>query len=131
MTWVPESVIHHVRPNVRKLYYDFGVLKAGRYGCPPNFNQLTPAWYMNGSSTRPNVRVDRNYDFIASRNISRGEELTVDYSEYSENEGVSAATTKEIGRTAAHPARLSMRRKRSTRASSPVPLKAVTRVRIP
>jgi len=70
---------------IKKLYTDFGVLKDGRYGCPPCFNQLTPAWYLNNSKKTPNVRCDANYDFFALRDIKAGEELTAHYSKYSEN----------------------------------------------
>jgi hypothetical protein len=55
----------------KKLYEDFAVLKDGRYGCPRNFNQLTPAWYLNNSNS-PNVRCDDHYDFFALRDIKEG-----------------------------------------------------------
>lgn len=86
MVWIEEKRIARLPKEVRKLYADFGVLKDGRYGCPPCFNQLTPAWYLNDSKTAPNVRCDANYDFFALRDIKAGEELTADYSKYSENE---------------------------------------------
>lgn len=62
---------------------DFAVLKNKRYGCPLSFNRLTPSWYLNNSKI-PNVRCDENYDFVAIRNIKPGEELTADYSTYSD-----------------------------------------------
>jgi SET domain-containing protein len=58
-------------------------LKGERYGCPATFNSLTPSWYLNHSTT-PNLRCDENYDFFALRTVKPGEELTVDYSTYSE-----------------------------------------------
>lgn len=85
MIWVKEEEIAKLPLKIRKLYTDFGVLKDGRYGCPVNFNQLTPAWYLNHSKNKPNVRCDENYDFVALRDIAVGEELTVDYSTYSQN----------------------------------------------
>lgn len=72
---------------IQKLYDDFCIIKNNNteYGCPKSFNQLTPCWYLN-SSKHPNVRCDEKsgYKFYALRNIKKGEELTVDYSTYSE-----------------------------------------------
>ncbi len=68
---------------LRTLYDDFSIIKDGWYGTPPSFNRLTPAWYLNNSK-KPNTRCDENYDFISTRDISIGEELSVDYSTYSE-----------------------------------------------
>lgn len=86
MVWVDESATAKLSADVKKLYVDFAVLKNGRYGCPPNFNRLTPSWYINNSRTSPNVRCDETYEFFALRDINRGEELTVDYSKYSDND---------------------------------------------
>jgi hypothetical protein len=53
------------------------------YG-PRNPNRMSLAWYVNHSS-RPNMkstyRQNGNWKFVATRNIKRGEELTVNYSE--------------------------------------------------
>lgn len=59
-------------------------MKDNKYGCPKNFNQLTIAWYLN-NSTDPNVGCDSNYNFFALRNIKKGEEITADYSTYSDD----------------------------------------------
>jgi SET domain-containing protein len=85
MVWVEKKEIARLPKEVKRLYTHLGVLKDGRYGCPLSFNQLTPAWYLNDSKTAPNVRCDANYDFFALRDIKAGEELTLDYSTYSEN----------------------------------------------
>lgn len=85
MVWVNEKEIAGLPKQVKRLYTDFGVLKDGRYGCPVSFNQLTPSWYLNDSKRAPNLRCDENYDFFALRNIKAGEELTANYSTYSEN----------------------------------------------
>lgn len=85
MVWIEEKKIARLPKTIKKLYTDFGVLQDGRYGCPPSFNQLTPAWYLNDSKTDPNVRCDANYDFFALRDIKTGEELRADYSKYSKN----------------------------------------------
>jgi hypothetical protein len=57
----------------------------GLFGCPTNFNRLTISWYLNKPKRggKPNVYC-KNYDFYASRKIKAGEELTVDYSKYSD-----------------------------------------------
>ena len=83
MIWIKEDELGALPKRIQELYKDFAVLKDGRYGCPLGFNRLTPSWYLNGSKT-PNVRCDENYDFCALRTIRPGEELTVDYSTYSE-----------------------------------------------
>ena len=67
-----------------KLYDDFCIIKGNKYGCPINFNSLTVGWYLNESKENPNVRATNDYDFIAIRDIKKGEELTVDYSTFSD-----------------------------------------------
>lgn len=84
MVWIAESELKQLPKAILKLYEDFGVFKDGRYGCPRNFNQLTPAWYVNCDPDNPNLYCDENHDFIAARNIKEGEKLTIDYSTYSE-----------------------------------------------
>ena len=69
---------------IRKLYEDFGILANGRYGVPLNFNQLTPAWYLNNNPKNPNMGCVEDYDFLALRDIEPGKELTINYSAYSE-----------------------------------------------
>ncbi len=62
-------------------------MKNRRYGCPLNFNRLTISWYINEPVTgeRANVACDaETYDFVALRDIQPDEELTVDYSTYSD-----------------------------------------------
>ena len=96
MLWVEESSLPKAPREIRKLYEDFPVIKGGRYGCPPTFNRLTMAWYLNEpiSGERPNVGCDTdNYDFFALRDIKAGEELTVDYSKYSD---MPARVAKEV-----------------------------------
>jgi hypothetical protein len=83
MMWIEEGELKALPKRIQELYKDFGVLKEGRYGFPISFNRLTPSWYLN-SSKSPNVRCDENYEFFALRTIRPGEELTADYSKYSE-----------------------------------------------
>jgi hypothetical protein len=89
MVWVAKKDLPQRPRQIRKLYADFAVIKTDekdkqtRYGCPLNFNRLTVSWYVN-CSRDPNVRCDKDYNFLALRDIERGEELAVDYSTYSE-----------------------------------------------
>ena len=83
MVWVEQSSVRRLPKRLRKLYEDFAVLKDGRFGCPRNFNRLTMSWYLN-ESKQPNVRCVEGYDFEALRDIEEGEELTADYSAYSD-----------------------------------------------
>ncbi|MGB6745789.1 MAG: FRG domain-containing protein [Terracidiphilus sp.] len=68
---------------LRKLYDDFAIIKGDSYGCPTSFNRLTPAWFLN-ESKKPNARCDENYYFYSLREIAQGEEITVDYSTFSD-----------------------------------------------
>jgi SET domain-containing protein len=81
--WIDAKKLRGLPKAIRNLYDDFGIIDGDRYGCPRNFNQLTPAWYLN-ESKRPNVRCDDNYQFWALRDIRADEELTVDYDTYSD-----------------------------------------------
>jgi SET domain len=83
LIWITRDKISHLSKELKKLYIDFAILKNGRFGCPKNFNLLTPAWYLNHSK-HPNVGCDSKYNFFALRNIKKGEELTVDYDTYSQ-----------------------------------------------
>jgi hypothetical protein len=84
MVWVDEADIGNIDSELKRLYDDFCVIKNGKYGCPKNFNMLTVGWYLNESKDNPNVLCTDDYDFIALRNIKKGEEITIDYSKYSE-----------------------------------------------
>jgi SET domain-containing protein len=85
IVWIEAKALRNLPKEVRRLYEDFCIIKDGGrlYGCPKTFNQLTVPWYLN-SSKHPNVRCNAHYEFYALRDIKRGEELTVDYTAYSE-----------------------------------------------
>jgi SET domain-containing protein len=87
MAWVKDTQIKKLPRALIKLYEDFCVIKKDKNGkfylCPRNFNVLTVAWYINNSDD-PNVGCDKNFDFFALRNIRTGEELTANYSTYSD-----------------------------------------------
>jgi hypothetical protein len=88
MLWVSESDFKRAPLAIRRLYRDFSVFKkeANTFGCPTNFNRLTISWYLNEPKRgdKPNVYC-KNYDFYAARKINAGEELTVNYPEYSDS----------------------------------------------
>jgi hypothetical protein len=91
MVWINKDDVEKTSGETKKLYDDFCVINNGKYGCPKNFNNLTVSWYLNEplKVQKPNVYCDENYDFIAARDIKSGEELTVDYSTYSDISEVS------------------------------------------
>ncbi len=82
MVWIDSARISGLPKEIRKLYLDFGPLKDGKYGVPTSFNKLTVSWYLNESKT-PNVGCDENFKFCAAADIKAGDELTVDYDQYS------------------------------------------------
>ena len=70
----------------RAFYDDFGIRRGEEIGCPANFHNLTPGWYLNSPSPgeAANVRSDPGLAFIAARDIEAGEELVIDYSDFNE-----------------------------------------------
>jgi SET domain-containing protein len=86
MVWVNAKEIQNLSPKIKQLYDDFCVIKNNKtiYGCPANFNQLTMAWYMNHSEN-PNVEIDPEYNFTTKQQIKDGEELTINYNDFSES----------------------------------------------
>jgi hypothetical protein len=85
IVWFEKSVIADpdLSGEIIRLYEDFCISKGGYYGCPKNFNLLTPSWYLNHSDN-PNAYSDDKYSFFALRDIEQGEELTLDYRNYTE-----------------------------------------------
>jgi hypothetical protein len=70
----------------RALYHDFGIQRGERIGCPADFHNLTPGWYLNepAPGERANVRSVGDLAFLAARDIAEGEELTIDYASFSD-----------------------------------------------
>ena len=90
IVWLKRSEIEKKSGEIRRLYDDFCVIKNDKYGCPKGFNNLTVSWYINepAAGQRSNVVSCGKYDFVAARDIQAGEELTVDYSTYSEKQDI-------------------------------------------
>jgi len=82
LIWIRKASIPGGGP-MRRIYDDFAIIDGEFYGCPISFNRLNPAWFLN-ESTRPNAHCDENYNFHAARDIRAGEEITVDYSTFSD-----------------------------------------------
>jgi SET domain-containing protein len=86
IVWIKKEQLKRIPKEIMKLYDDFCIEKEdGKlYGCPVNFNVLTPSWYLNHSK-KPNVVADTEYNFYALKNIKKEEELTVDYETFNES----------------------------------------------
>lgn len=69
---------------VRQVYLDFCPLVDGAFVAPVDLNQLTMAWYMN-HSREPNVAADPQLHFTTARLVRTGEELTIDYTRFSDH----------------------------------------------
>jgi SET domain-containing protein len=69
---------------VRQMYTDFCPVVDKYFIAPSDFNQMTMSWYMNHSN-EPDVTVVRDLQFVTSRVIHVGEELTVNYTTFSDN----------------------------------------------
>lgn len=95
IVWIEKKKLSGLDPNLRKLYDDFCIIKGDLYGCPANFNRLTPAWYFNESHT-PNVMADTDYRFSTIRKVKKGEELTVDYDCYSDRPRVDGSPDENL-----------------------------------
>lgn len=88
LTWVKRAELEAagLGEAERALYDDFGIRRGDEIGCPANFNNLTPGWYLNepAAGAKANVAADASFAFTALRDIAEGEELTIDYSGFSE-----------------------------------------------
>ena len=70
---------------VKRMVKDFYVIMKNKLYLP-NFslNEINISFFLNRSKN-PNVTDKDGEDFFASRNIKKGEELTVNYSNYSDD----------------------------------------------
>lgn len=78
---------------LRLMYYDFCPIIDGCFLAPIDFNQMTMGWYLNHSDD-PNVRVDGRLQFVSSRLIKVDDELTADYTTYSQGAAKHISTWK-------------------------------------
>jgi hypothetical protein len=90
MVWVSKAELDRagLTPAERAFYRDFGINRGDRIGCPANFHNLTPGWYLNRPppGAEANVESTDRLGFIARRDIAEGEELTIDYAGFSDQE---------------------------------------------
>jgi uncharacterized protein len=88
LVWVSRAELEQAGLSEAELafYRDFGINRGDRIGCPANFNNLTPGWYLNepAPGAKANVRSTGRLSFIARRDIAEGEELSIDYPGFSE-----------------------------------------------
>jgi hypothetical protein len=69
---------------VRRMYTDFCPVVGNYFVAPSDFNQITMSWYLNHSD-EPNVTVVPELQFFTVRFVLLGEELTTDYTTYSDH----------------------------------------------
>jgi SET domain-containing protein len=84
LIWFSKKKVDQLEPALRRLYEDFCILEGDKYGAPDNFNNISIGWFLNHSAKTPNVRCNRNCDYVSTRKIKAGEELSVDYSSFAE-----------------------------------------------
>jgi hypothetical protein len=88
LVWVSKAELDRagLTPAERAFYRDFGIGRGDRIGCPANFHNLTPGWYLNqpAPGAQANVETDSSLAFIARRDIAQGEELTIAYASFSD-----------------------------------------------
>ncbi|QQG52417.1 MAG: SET domain-containing protein [Candidatus Falkowbacteria bacterium] len=85
LIWFSKKKVDKLEPALRKLYEDFCILEGDKYGAPDNFNNISIGWFLNHNSKNPNVRCNRNCDYVSTKKIKAGEELSVDYSSFADN----------------------------------------------
>jgi hypothetical protein len=76
---------------VRQMYADFCPVVDNYFIAPSDFNQMTMSWYMNHSD-EPNVTVVPELQFVTSRFVPVGEELTTNYTTFSDHASVYVRT---------------------------------------
>ncbi len=81
--WIDKKKISRLRGEVRELYSYFGISMGDKLGVPVNFSQIIIPWYMN-HSFRANAFVDQDYRAVAARNIRKGEEITLNYTTFTD-----------------------------------------------
>lgn len=96
---VPKEDVEQIEdPEVRRMYFDFCPSRDGAFIAPVDFNQLTMSWYMNHSED-PNVQVNEEIQFTSCREIRAGEELTINYTKFSDHAGANVALWNSCEKT--------------------------------
>jgi hypothetical protein len=96
---VPRAVVDQIQDvELRCMYFDFCPMQGENFIAPLDFNQLTMAWYMN-HSVDANVQTDHTLQFTARRPIAAGEELTTDYTSFSDHATSLVAQWNTTGET--------------------------------
>ncbi len=72
------------KKDIPKSFQEYCVDRGKNMLCPEDFGAMPLGWYLNHSLT-PNV-VHQNYNFYATKNITAGEEITIDYNTLEEPE---------------------------------------------
>lgn len=83
IVWIEKKQISRLRGEFRKLYDDFGICMGDKIGVPEHFSRIIIPWFMNHTS-KPNAFVDQDYRAVAGRNIKKGEEITLDYTTFTD-----------------------------------------------
>ena len=82
---VPIATVDRIQDaELRRMYYDFCPVVNAFFVAPVDFNQMTMGWYLNHSDDS-NVQIDQRLQFVTSRLIRFGEEVTANYTTYSEH----------------------------------------------
>lgn len=74
----PWSIFKQLDPITQGKIYGYCPGNKKGFCAPPDLNYISIAWHLNHSCD-PNVGLDKDYNFVAMRNIKKGEELCWDY----------------------------------------------------
>jgi hypothetical protein len=77
-----QRFVPHEKPGTNTLLEKFcrwyGLEDSRGFHVPHDFGCMEIGWYLNHSGS-PNAYHEENYDYVASRDIRAGEEITIDY----------------------------------------------------
>lgn len=76
--FIPWNKFNDLDPVTKRKVMDYCSGDKNGFYVPPDLNYLSIAWHLN-HSCKPNVGFSESYDFVAMRNIKKGEELFWDY----------------------------------------------------
>jgi hypothetical protein len=85
-------------PEIKRMYIDFCPIIDGNFRAPADFNRMTMGWHINHSDN-PNVAVVGDLQFVADQHIFAGQELTVDYTRYSDDAAALIRDWTEMAKT--------------------------------